>query len=241
MKILATLSLSIALLTSCNQATINDTNSVANSIHRSKEIEAVSLAPTTVTTFTFNNDGLGKIPSDWSSYLTGKGKLGLWKILDDNGSKILAQTSKENFGYHFDVIVNDFVSYKDLEFSLKFKGVEGHEDQGGGPVWRYQDANNYYVARANPLENNYRVYKVVDGNRKMLKSVDIDVTTGQWHIVKIIMKGNVIECYFDGKLQLSTTDDTFPNAGKIGLWTKADAVTYFDDLTIATINSTTKH
>ena len=167
--------------------------------------------------------------------------MGQWEVLDGNGNKVLAQTSKENFGYHFDVIVNEQLSYNDLEFTLKFKGVEGHEDQGGGPVWRYQDANNYYVARANPLENNYRVYKVLDGNRKILKSIDIDVMTGQWYIVKIIMKGNNIECYLNGELQLSTTDNTFTNAGKIGLWTKADAVTYFDDLQITAINSTTKH
>ena len=241
MKLLPTLSLSIPLLISCNQAAINDTNTTANNTNKPKEVMSVSLAPMLEITFSFNNDELGKVPSGWSNYLTGKGKLGQWEILDDNGNKVSAQTSKENFGYHFDVIVNDLLSYKDLEFTLKFKGVEGNEDQGGGPVWRYQDENNYYVARANPLENNYRVYKVVDGNRKMLKSIDIDVTTDQWYIVKIIMKGNNIECYLNGELQLSTTDNSFPNAGKIGLWTKADAVTYFDDLKITTINSTTKH
>jgi len=238
MKILATLFLSIPLLVSCNQAAINDTNAYTNS---SKEAGVASLVPITETVFSFDNDDLGEIPSGWSSHLTGKGKLGRWEILDNNGNNVLAQTLKENTGHHFDVIVNDFVSYKDLEFTLKFKGVEGHEDQGGGPVWRYQDANNYYVARANPLENNYRVYKVVDGIRKELKSIDVEVNTDQWYVVKILMKGNSIECYLDGKLQLSTTDDTFSNTGKIGLWTKADAVTYFDNLRIQPIHSATAY
>jgi len=232
MKILATLSLSIVVLISCNQA--------ADNTSKPEAVASGSVAPTTETTFTFNNDDLGNVPSGWSNYVTGKGKLGLWQVLDDNDNKVLAQTSKENFGYHFDVIVNEQLIYKDLEFTLKFKGVEGNEDQGGGPVWRYQDANNYYVARANPLENNYRVYKVLDGKRKMLKSIDIYVTTGQWTIVKIIMKGNNIECYLDEGLQLSTTDNSFPNAGKIGLWTKADAVTYFDDLKITALTSPTQ-
>jgi hypothetical protein len=229
MKILPTLSLSVSLLISCNLA--------ANNTSKPKQVASGSLAPSTETTITFNKNELGTVPSGWSNYSTGRGKLGQWEVLNDTGTKVLAQTSKENFGYHFDVIVNDQLSYRDLEFTLKLKGVEGNEDQGGGPVWRYQDANNYYVARANPLENNYRVYKVVDGNRKMLKSIDIDVTTGQWYIIKIIMKGNNIECYLNSKLQLSTTDNTFPNTGKIGLWTKADAVTYFDDLKITTLNN----
>ena len=146
MKILATLSLCILLLISCNQAVDNTSEP--------KETLSVPLAPSTEKTFTFNNDDLGKVPTGWSNYFTGKGKVGLWQVLDDNGNKILAQTSMENFGYHFDVLINDQLRYKDLEFTLKFKGVEGNEDQGGGPVWRYQDANNYYVARANPLENN---------------------------------------------------------------------------------------
>jgi len=185
-------------------------------------------------TFDFENYTLIKAPDGWSTYFTGKGDLGKWQILDDQGNQVLAQTSKENFGYHFDVIVNDELSYKDVEITVKFKGVDGEEDQGGGPVWRYQDANNYYIARANPLENNYRVYKVIDGNRKQLKSVDMEINSGTWYTLKITMKDDEIKCYFDGELKLEATDDSFPNAGKNGLWTKADAVTYFDEMLITT-------
>ena len=186
-------------------------------------------------TFDFEDYTIGEAPFGWSGYFTGKGDLGKWEILKDNGTRVLAQTSKKNFGYHFDVIVNDEINYKDVEISLKFKGTDGEEDQGGGPVWRYQDADNYYIARANPLENNYRVYKVINGNRKQLETINMEIKSGKWYTLKITMKGNQIKCYFDGKLKLETTDDSFQDSGKIGLWTKADAVTYFDDLRVSGI------
>lgn len=184
------------------------------------------------TTITFENEEIGKMASGWSNYFTGKGKLGNWEIHQDDGNKVLAQVSQENFGYHFDVIVLDESNYLDLELNVEFKGIEGKEDQGGGPLWRYQDADNYYIARANPLENNFRVYKVVDGNRKQLASAKIKVTSGEWHTIHIKMVGSHIECFYDGKKYLDVKDETFKNRGKIGLWTKADAITYFDDFKI---------
>jgi len=186
----------------------------------------------TDTLFTFNSDETGKMPAGWSAYFTGKGSLGKWEIIKESENQVLAQVSQENFGYHFDVIVWDESNYQNLEISVKFKGVKGEEDQGGGPVWRYQDPDNYYIARANPLENNFRVYKVVDGNRKQLASADMDMPTGEWHTISITMISNHIECYYDGKKYLDITDDTFADSGKAGLWTKADANTYFDDLKI---------
>jgi len=182
--------------------------------------------------FTFDADEIGKMPAGWSNYYTGKGSLGKWEIREDEGNKVLAQVSQKNFGYHFDVIVLDSSDYHDLEITVKFKGVKGEEDQGGGPVWRYQHADNYYIARANPLENNFRVYKVIKGNRKQLASVDIDIPTGEWHTIKIRMSADHIECFYNGKKYLDVTDDTFKDSGKVGLWTKADAFTYFDDLEI---------
>ena len=185
-----------------------------------------------VTTFTFDTDEVGKMPMHWSNHFTGKGKLGNWEIRQDDGQQVLAQVSQENFGYHFDVIVWDESDYQNLEMTVRFKGVKGKEDQGGGPVWRYHDADNYYIARANPLENNFRVYKVVAGNRKQLASVDLDIPTGEWHTIKISMMGNHILCFYDGKKYHDVTDDTFTGSGKVGLWTKADAFTYFDNLEI---------
>jgi hypothetical protein len=182
--------------------------------------------------FMFDADEVGKMPVGWTNFYTGKGNSGKWEIRDDGGNKVLAQVSQENFGYHFDVIVLDRPDYQNLEITVKFKGVKGGEDQGGGPVWRYQDADNYYIARANPLENNFRLYKVIEGNRKQLASADIDIPTGEWHTIKIWMVADHIECFYDGKNYLDVNDDTFKNSGKVGLWTKADAFTYFDDLKI---------
>jgi hypothetical protein len=112
--------------------------------------------------------------------------------------------------------------------------VRGKTDQGGGLVWRYVDADNYYIARMNPLESNYRLYKVVNGKRtQLVTKEDLKVPVGQWHVLAVTMKGDQIECSLDGKKYLEAKDSTFPMAGKVGLWTKADAQTNFDDFSVA--------
>lgn len=126
----------------------------------------------------------------------------------------------------------DSSRFTDLELTVSFKAVKGETDQGGGPVWRYKDANNYYIARMNPLEDNFRVYKVVGGKRSQLGSAEAEAPAGKWHSIRIVHKGDHIQCYLNGKRQLDVKDETFKDAGKIGLWTKADAVTSFDDLTV---------
>ncbi|RKY89073.1 hypothetical protein DRQ09_01965 [candidate division KSB1 bacterium] len=189
--------------------------------------------------YNFDKEKPHTIPSGWKNEFTGRGKLGKWEILEDETApskpNVLAQTSMENFGYHFNLAILENSSYKDLELSVKFKGVKGNEDRGGGPVWRYIDRNNYYIARANPLENNFRVYKVVNGNRRQMDSKSLKVTSNEWHTIKIRMVGDKIECYYDGVKYLEVKDSTFKKAGKIGLWTKADAYTYFDDLEVEEI------
>ncbi len=188
------------------------------------------------TSFNFENYNVDNIPENWQINLTGKGKMCEWKIINDNNNNVLAQTSSEKQSYRFNLIVNKNINYKNLQISVKFKGINGKNDQGGGLVWRYIDQNNYYIARANPLENNFTLYKVVNGNRKELKSTDINIESNKWYNIKVIMKENKIQCYFNEKLELETFDNTFSDAGKIGLWTKSDAVTYFDDLTIQNNN-----
>ncbi len=187
--------------------------------------------------FNFENNPVGVLPQGWSNQMTGKGGLGSWSVLADptapSKPNVLAQTSKENPGYHFNIAVAEQTNFSDLEIELMFKAIDGQEDQGGGPVWRYQDADNYYVCRANPLESNFRVYKVVDGNRKQLQSAKVDIPSGVWHSLKVKNTGNRIQCWYNGKLYLDVTDESF-TSGKIGLWTKADAVTWFDDVTIET-------
>jgi hypothetical protein len=183
----------------------------------------------------FDKESVGKLPKGFSNQVTGKGGPGCWEVIEDKTAPtppyVLAQTSSENFGYHFNLVAIEDTDYSNLELEVKFKAVSGEEDQGGGPIWRYQDSDNYYIARANPLENNFRVYKVVNGKRKQLSSAKLKITSGEWHIIRIINEDDKIQCYYDAKLYLEVSDNTFKN-GKIGLWTKADAVTYFDDLEV---------
>jgi hypothetical protein len=187
--------------------------------------------------FSFDNIPAGEFPNGWSNQKTGKGGLGNWTVLADptapSQPNVLAQTSKENPGYHFNVAVAEETNFSDLEIDLMFKAIDGQEDQGGGPVWRYQDADNYYICRANPLESNFRVYKVVDGNRKQLQSANVEIPGNVWHKLVVKNMGNHIQCWYNGNLYLDVTDDTF-TSGKVGLWTKADAVTWFDDVKVET-------
>jgi hypothetical protein len=127
----------------------------------------------------------------------------------------------------------DDLSYRDVELTVGFKAVKGASDQGGGFVWRYQDANNYYVARMNPLEDNYRLYHVVAGKRTQFGGKEgLKVPTGTWHTLKVTMVGDKIECFLDGKKEIEATDTTFAKAGQVGLWTKADAQSHFDDFRV---------
>src|SRR5262249_13201271 len=143
---------------------------------------------------------------------------------------VLAQTA-ESPSAVFNLCVADDTRYKDVEVSIAFKAIQGKNDQGGGIVWRYQDANNYYIARMNPLEDNFRVYKVVAGKRIQLETKEgLKVPAGEWHTMKIEMTGDHIECYLDGKQYLDAKDDTIKEAGKVGLWSKSDAQSYFDDI-----------
>lgn len=187
----------------------------------------------------FEDADVGKLPPGWTAAKTGKGDGSVWKIVDDKtapgGAHVLAQVAKGP-GPLFNLCVADDTKLQDLEFSIAFKAVDGKVDQGGGVVWRYLDASNYYIARFNPLEDNFRLYKVVDGKRMQLATKEgLKAPVGEWHTLAVRMKGDVIECSLNGKKQLEATDASFAKAGKIGLWTKADAQTYFDKLEVAAI------
>jgi hypothetical protein len=128
--------------------------------------------------------------------------------------------------------VAEKANYLDVDLRVSFKAVAGKIDQGGGLVWRYKNAKNYYICRMNPLENNFRLYKVVDGKRTQLGSVDVNTPAGKWHTLRIVQEGNRIQCYLNDKMQLESKDETFNQPGKIGFWTKADAQTNFAGLKI---------
>jgi hypothetical protein len=188
--------------------------------------------------FPFGKGDAGKLPSGWKADRTGNREGSVWKVVEDKTAPskkgyTLAQTA-EGPSPLFNLCVAEDTRYKDVEVSVAFKAVKGKIDQGGGIVWRYQDANNYYIARMNPLESNYRVYKVVAGKRTPLGTREgLKVPAGEWHTLRIRMTGDQIECYLDDKKELAARDATFTGAGKVGMWTKADAQTHFDEFKVS--------
>lgn len=198
---------------------------------------AVAAAEEKAVSLKLSRDEVGKVPAGWKAEKTGKGEGSVWKVVADKTAPsksgyVLAQTAESPNGV-FNICVAEDSKYKDVELSMSFKAIAGKNDQGGGFVWRYQDHNNYYICRMNPLEDNYRVYKVVAGKRTQLGGKEgVKVKTGEWHTLKVEVKGNKMEGYLDGEKLWEITDDTYQKAGKIGLWTKADAQTHFDDLRV---------
>jgi len=153
---------------------------------------------------------------------------------------VLAQTSQDNTDYRFPLAIAEGTSYKDLALSAKFKTVSGTVDQGAGLVFRWKDKDNYYVVRANALEDNFRLYHVVRGRRVQFAGANLKVTSAIWHDIKVEARGDEFKCYYDGQLRITAKDNTFTQAGKIGLWTKADSVIHFDDLAVRDL-ATAKH
>jgi hypothetical protein len=195
-------------------------------------------------TINFDQDKQGQPPAGFSLELTGQGKTGVWVVMKDEASpdqkNILAQTDADATSYRFPLAVFDGLTAKDLDASVKFKPISGSKDQAAGIVWRYKDANNYYIVRANALEDNVVLYKVENGKRIDLPLKGEGRTYGkkakvpkaQWSTLRITATGNLFTTYLNGAKLYEVEDETFKEAGKVGLWTKADSVTYFDDLQI---------
>jgi len=162
--------------------------------------------------------------SPWHTY-------GTWKITQDAQNKILSMMQRSQGS--FNLCYTKDVSFLDGTILVKFRANAGHIDQGGGLMWRVQDNDNYYVARFNPLEDNFRFYIVKNGYRSELASADVKLPSG-WHTMRIEQKGTHFKGYLDGKKYLDHTDSQLTQAGGVGVWTKADAATSFDNLTIHT-------
>lgn len=186
--------------------------------------------------YNFDRDLSGKLPAHFHSALTGQGSAGQWVVKEDSTAPsppmVLAQISSDTTDYRFPLAILDEGSFQNLELSVKCKSVAGNVDRAAGLVFRLKDANNYYVVRANALENNYRLYHVVNGQRRQFAGANFKVPSGEWYELKVECVGNKITCFFDNEKKIEATDDTFKDAGKVGLWTKADSVTYFDDLKV---------
>lgn len=185
---------------------------------------------------TFDSFERGRTPTGFSTTLTGRGALVSWEVREDptapSGGNVVAQTSTDRTDYRFPICVYDKFTAKDVEVSVKFKAVSGTVDQAAGLVARFKDKDNYYVVRANALEDNVRLYKVVAGGRKQLAGANVKVSYGDWHSLTLTVKGKHMEVRFDGKVLFQAQDESFKEVGQVGLWTKADSVTYFDDLRI---------
>src|SRR6266446_2346662 len=186
--------------------------------------------------YNFDGDTAGQMPAKFHGAKTGGGAPEKWVVTADpiapSKPNVIAQTSTDQTDYRFPLLISDEGSFQDLDVSVKFKAVSGNIDRAGGLVFRLNDPNNYYIVRANALENNYRLYHVVNGRRSQFAGANLKVTSGEWHELRVEAVGNKITCYYDGSKKIEATDGTFRDVGKIGLWTKADSVTSFDDLKV---------
>ena len=175
---------------------------------------------------------------DFTLWRTGEGEAGKWTIVADptavNG-QALGQLSNDRTDYRFPLAIYKPYSGKDLELSVRFKAVAGTVDEAGGIVLRLSTPDDYYVARANALEDNVRFYRVVKGRREQLAGADLKVSANQWHMLTLRAEGERFTVSFDGNGLFSAQDGTFRDAGKVALWTKADSVTYFDTISITSL------
>ncbi len=200
-----------------------------------------ALAQSGKRTWNFDDDAIGKLPANFSSALTGQGTIGHWEVMKDDSApsppNVLAQTSADTTDYRFPLAIAEDTSYKDVAMSVKFRTISGGVDQGAGLVFRLKDKDNYYIVRANALEDNFRLYHVIKGRRVQFAGANFKVTSNAWHEMKVEARGNEFKCFYDGQLKFTAKDDTFKDAGKIGLWTKADSVIHFDDFTVEDLGS----
>jgi len=185
----------------------------------------------------FESSRTGVVPEGWTATLTGSGDP-KWTVENDDTAPSRAKVIRQSGRATFPLLLNDDASIKDGFIEVKFKAVAGSEDRAAGVVWRAKDANNYYVARANALEDNLVLYKTVGGVRSALDivgrkggyGVSVPVPANTWHSLRIDFKGSRFTASFNGAPVFEVEDSTFTGAGKVGLWTKADSVTLFDEV-----------
>jgi hypothetical protein len=177
----------------------------------------------------------GGDPENFTFGRTGQGEGGKWTVVADPTAakgRAIAQISKDRTDYRFPIAIYKPYSGKNLEISVRFKPVAGTVDEAGGVALRLLTPDDYYVARANALEDNVRFYRVVKGKREQLAGANTKVSANQWHTLALKAEGDRFTVSFDGNALISAQDGTFLDAGKVALWTKADSVTYFDTIAI---------
>lgn len=191
------------------------------------------LAAAPAETVDFDKAEVGKPPGGWTATQTGSGQA-KWAVVQDETAPSKPNVLKQSGEAAYPVCLKDDTSLSDAFVEVKFKAISGREDQAAGLVWRARDANNYYVARANALENNVTIYHTIDGRRTEKKRVSAKVAVNQWHTLRVDFQAGHFTVSFNGQKALEWDDETFKDAGKVGVWTKADSVTEFDDFTYGT-------
>ena len=195
-------------------------------------VTSITTALAAAETVNFDDMKVGTVPPGWTATQTGTGAA-KWSVDKDASAPSKPNVLKQSGQATFPVCIKNDTNIKDGFVEVKFKPIAGKEDQAGGVIWRVQDANNYYIARANALENNVTIYYTIRGKRIEKKRANIKVASSAWHTLRVDFSGNRFTVTFDGKKSIEWDDDTFKNAGKVGVWTKADSVTEFDDFTYA--------
>jgi len=170
----------------------------------------------------------GAAPPGWTATKTGSGEP-KWTVERDDSAPSRPNVLKQSGEATYPVCFKNEPKLKDGFVEVKFKAVAGREDQAGGVVWRAQDADNYYVARANALEDNVTIYHTIKGRRVAFQNADHPVKPGVWHTLRVDFRGDHFTATFDGDKVIAATDAAFAVAGRVGVWTKADSVTWFDD------------
>ena len=211
--------------------------------HNRKTIVAITLFLIGVSAMSnhaisFESRQTGVEPEGWTSTLTGSGDP-KWTVEDDETAPSKSKVLKQSGRATYPLLLKNDTSIKDGFVEMKFKAIAGSQDRAAGIVWRAKDAKNYYVTRANALEDNVVLYKTVNGVRSPLDIVgrnggygtDVKVLDNTWHSLRIDFSGSRLRVSFNGKQLFEVEDATFTDAGKVGLWTKADSVTLFDEIT----------
>ena len=192
-------------------------------------MDTARIAAALMQVFNFDSSTPGALPDGWKSGVTGSGSP-RWTVERDATAPSAPNVLKQSGRGTFPWCVNE-ASLADGFVEVKMKPVSGREDQAGGVVWRWKDGDNYYVARANALENNVSLYHTTAGKRITIKYVDAPVAVGQWHTLRVDFAGKHIRVSFDGVTRIELDDAHLAGPGAVGVWTKADSVTLFDDFT----------
>jgi len=186
-------------------------------------------------TLTFGTTKLGDLPDAFETARTGNGHEGVWGVVEDpqaEGGRALEQRTPDATDYRFPLAIYTPLVARNVDVTVRWKAIAGRVDRAGGLAVRVLDEKNYYVVRANALEDNVRFYRVVRGNRQQIAGADIRVTSGEWHTLGLKAEGERFTISFDGRELFSATDKAFGAEGRVALWTKADSITRFDRIEI---------